>query len=466
MNITNGLFGVSLVVAVAAMGGCASSQPKLTPEEILAQYTQVADLEASINSAKSKGAQLLAPEGYNKALDSLENAMNAAHNNNSDVANREALEGLEVMKKVDSDTANNRKILSEVLSARERAIDAGALTLQVEKFADLDEDLKAASTLVEDGNVEKAKQRRPKLIDGYKQLELATLKQGTVDQARAAIANAKNQGAKKYAPKTLAEAEEAMMLAVSILDADRTQTDKADVQAKNARWLAEQSAAITETVKDFDRRDYTMEDVVLWHQAKLSTINEPLGGQLPFNEPGDNAVLSLRDSVIALKGAEDTYGKQLAETEMQRQILEEEDRVNKAKFEKIQAMFDGKEANVYRQRQNVTISAHGFQFPTGQSEIQTGNFPLMNKIIHAIRIFPGSRIEVSGHTDSTGADNINQRLSQERADKVGKFLTEVGEIDPGRITTRGYGESRPVATNETAAGRAENRRVEIRIINE
>ena len=123
--------------------------------------------------------------------------MNAAHNNNSDVANREAVEGLEVMKKVDSDTANNRNILSEVLSARERAIDAGALTLQAEKFADLDEDLKAASTLVEDGNVEKAKQRRPKLIDGYKQLELATLKQGTVDQARAAIANAKNQGAKK-----------------------------------------------------------------------------------------------------------------------------------------------------------------------------------------------------------------------------------------------------------------------------
>jgi outer membrane protein OmpA-like peptidoglycan-associated protein len=73
---------------------------------------------------------------------------------------------------------------------------------------------------------------------------------------------------------------------------------------------------------------------------------------------------------------------------------------------------------------------------------------------------------VTGHTDSTGADNINQSISEARAEKVGKFLTEVGEIASSRITTSGYGESRPVASNETAAGRAENRRVEIKIINE
>ncbi len=129
-------------------------------------------------------------------------------------------------------------------------------------------------------------------------------------------------------------------------------------------------------------------------------------------------------------------------------------------------MFTKQEANVYLQRQDVLISAHGFQFPSGVSEIQTDNFPLMNKIIRAIRIFPNARIEVSGHTDSTGADNINKSLSQARAEKVGKFLSEVGDISVKRITSVGYGESRPLATNKTAAGRAENRRVEIRIINQ
>ncbi len=73
---------------------------------------------------------------------------------------------------------------------------------------------------------------------------------------------------------------------------------------------------------------------------------------------------------------------------------------------------------------------------------------------------------MTGHTDSTGSDKINQSISKARAEKVGKFLTEVGEIDSARITTSGDGESRPVATNGTAAGRAENRRVEINIIHE
>ena len=466
MKMTTGLFGLSLIAAVAILGGCASSQARLTPEQVLAEYPMVANLDKSVNRAKSRGAQLLAPESFNQALDSLESAMNAAHNNKADKANLEASEGLKIMNKVNSDIESNREVLSEVLSARERAIDAGVVTLQADKLADLDEKLKATATLVEDGNIEKAKQRRPKLIAGYTQLELATLKLGASDLAKSAIANAKQQGAKKYAPRTLAEAEEAMALAVSILDADRTQTDKADAQANKAKWLAEQSAAITETVRDFDRRDYTMEDVVLWHQAQLSTVNEPLGGQLPFNEPSDKAVLSLRNAILALKDAEDKSGKQLALTEKERQARQQQERATREKFEKVQAMFNANEANVYLQRQNVLISAHGFQFPSGQSEIQTENFPLMNKIIRAIKIFPGARIEVAGHTDSVGSDAINKNLSQARAEKVGKFLKEVGEIEPTRITTHGYGESRPVASNETIAGRAENRRVEIKIINE
>jgi outer membrane protein OmpA-like peptidoglycan-associated protein len=292
------------------------------------------------------------------------------------------------------------------------------------------------------------------------------LKQGTADKAKSAIASAKQQGAEKYAPKTIAQAEEEMALAVTILDADRTQTAKADAQANKAKWLAEKSASITETVKDFDRRDYTMEDVVLWHQAQLSTVNEPIGGQLPFNESSDAVVLSLKASIDKLKTAELNYSKQLATTEKERLALEAKDRAVKKQFETVQAMFTPEEAKVYLQRQNVLISAQGFQFPSGVSEIQTDNFPLMNKIIRAIKLFPDSRIEVSGHTDSTGADNVNKTLSQARAEKVSKFLTDVGEISANRITAVGYGESRPLATNKTAEGRAENRRVEIKIINQ
>ncbi|MDZ4261570.1 MAG: OmpA family protein, partial [Pseudomonadota bacterium] len=124
-----------------------------------------------------------------------------------------------------------------------------------------------------------------------------------------------------------------------------------------------------------------------------------------------------------------------------------------------------KEATVYRQLQNVLISAHGFSFPSGQSEIQADNFPLMNKIVDAIKTFPNARIEVGGHTDSSGSDAANQKLSEARAAKVAKFLKEVGGIAADRVSSRGFGEAKPVASNETGEGRAENRRVEIKIVN-
>ena len=466
MKITTGSYCLSLIVAFVVLGGCASSQPKLTQEQVLSEYPEISSLVTEVKNAKAKGSEYLAPESYTTASKSLESATNAAYNNKSDKAKKAAGEGLKVLDKMKSDTSKSRELLTEVLQARERAMAAGAKTLESEKLAKLDKDLKKTATLVEEGDIEKAKQQRPKLLEGYTQLELTALKQGTADMAKSAIASAKEQGAKKYAPKTLAQAEEKMTLAVSILDADRTQTDKADIQAKNAKYLAEKSSVITEIVKDFDRRDYTKEDMVLWHQSKLTEVNQPLGAQLPFNESDDKVVLSLKSAIIKLKAAEDKYGKELASTEKERLALEEKDSINKQKFDKVQAMFTKEEANVYLQRQNVLISAFGFIFPSGQSEIQTANFPLMNKIIRAIEIFPKARIEVTGHTDDTGSDNINQSISEARAKNVGKFLVEVGDINQDRITTAGYGESRPVASNGTAAGRAENRRVDINIINE
>ncbi len=466
MKIATNLFKLNLLAAIIVLGGCASSQPKLTQEQVLELFPQVTQLDSAVKDSKSKGAELFAPESYARVSGSLDSAMDAALNNEQDNASKAVAEGLKTIDKLNSDTQKSREILSEVVDARQRAISAGVVSLQGDELTEMDKKLKKASALIENGKIEDAKQLRPELIEGYTKLELTTLKMGTAEKAKSTIANAKNHEAKKYAPKTLAEAEETLALAESILEADRTQTDKANAQAKNAQWLAEKSSSITETVKDFERRDYSTEDIVLWYQQQLNTINEPIGGPLPFNKANDDMVQSFKTTVKQLKFAEVEYSEQLALTEIERTTILQKETARKEKFEEVQAMFTAKEANVYRQRQNVLISAHGFHFPSGKSEIQTDNFPLMNKIIRAIKIFPNSRIKITGHTDSTGSNNINQSVSQARAENVGKFLIEVGELSKSRIKTTGYGESRPVATNKTEKGRAENRRVEINIINE
>ena len=112
------------------------------------------------------------------------------------------------------------------------------------------------------------------------------------------------------------------------------------------------------------------------------------------------------------------------------------------------------------------IKAQGFYFPSGSAEIKTINFPLMNKLINAIREFPDSRLEVSGHTDAIGSAENNLPLSKNRAKNVADFLINVGHVKRTDIIVNGYGETRPVASNDTEQGRTQNRRIELLIVNE
>ncbi len=434
---------------------------KTDQEQILSQNEQIAKLDKDLDNARAQGADYLAPEGYAAAAAQLGLAMNEAAGGRNDAANTAARMGLNGLPKVQRDVEQSKDLLREVLAARTRAMNAGAATLYTGDTADLEGDLRKTTALVERGNLEDVKKRRPKLIAGYEQLELMSLKEGMVDSAKAALENARKNGADKYAPKTYKLAEEEMALALSVLDADRTRTEKANAHASRAKWLAERSIAITELVRDFDRRDYTQEDVVLWYQAQLSEIGEPLGKDLPFDTANRDVVISMQNSLKDLIKQRDETA--VAGSQYKQELSLTEDQ--KSAIDRVEAMFTTSEANVYQQRKNVLISAHGLRFPPGGSELESENFVLLNKIIKAIDVFPNSAIRVSGHTDSTGGDAVNMKLSEERADKVARFLTEVGGIAGDRITVYGYGKTRPVASNETVDGRAANRRVEILIEN-
>jgi len=85
------------------------------------------------------------------------------------------------------------------------------------------------------------------------------------------------------------------------------------------------------------------------------------------------------------------------------------------------------------------------------------------KLDHAAQVMadnPGIRVNIEGHTDSVGSDSYNQSLSERRAKSVVDYLLGKG-VDAGRLMPTGFGESRPVATNDTAEGRAQNRRVDL-----
>lgn len=103
-------------------------------------------------------------------------------------------------------------------------------------------------------------------------------------------------------------------------------------------------------------------------------------------------------------------------------------------------------------------------FDSGKSRIKTSSYTVLNEIIAILSKHPNSRFMIEGHTDSSGSATFNQRLSESRALSVKNFLASHG-VSGYRLTSSGYGESRPVASNATKEGRRQNRRVEINLIN-
>jgi OOP family OmpA-OmpF porin len=104
----------------------------------------------------------------------------------------------------------------------------------------------------------------------------------------------------------------------------------------------------------------------------------------------------------------------------------------------------------------------GVNFDFDKSDIRSDGRPVLDEAIRVLQAEPGVTVTVEGHTDSMGTDAYNQALSERRARAVASYL-KAGGISGKRLSTVGYGESKPVASNATDDGRAQNRRVEFRI---
>lgn len=102
-------------------------------------------------------------------------------------------------------------------------------------------------------------------------------------------------------------------------------------------------------------------------------------------------------------------------------------------------------------------------FQIGKAVLTTQSYSELNRLVVILQENPGMKIEISGHTDITGSQEINKRLSTERAKAVVDYLTQKG-IDRARLTYNGYGSDQPIADNKTEAGRSKNRRVEFKIL--
>lgn len=104
-----------------------------------------------------------------------------------------------------------------------------------------------------------------------------------------------------------------------------------------------------------------------------------------------------------------------------------------------------------------------FLFAVDSSALLAGSYDELDRVAKVLAQYPETTIRIAGHTDSTGSEDYNQKLSERRAEAVKNALVGMG-VDASRMTTIGFGETKPVASNSTEAGRQQNRRVEVRIV--
>lgn len=131
---------------------------------------------------------------------------------------------------------------------------------------------------------------------------------------------------------------------------------------------------------------------------------------------------------------------------------------------KLRQALQGSGVQVRREGDNLYLIMPGnITFASGRAEINAGFYDVLNSVGLVLKEFDKTAIHISGHTDSTGDATKNQILSEDRAQSVGQYLIGRG-VKSGRIQTSGAGARYPIASNSTASGREQNRRVELKLL--
>lgn len=198
----------------------------------------------------------------------------------------------------------------------------------------------------------------------------------------------------------------------------------------------------------------------LAYLAKQRTaIAQETAKQKSAEETVANAAKERGDIRLEARTAEvDKAQQQAAKARMQSEISQEQARDAEMRSRQLEAEL--KELNAKQTERGMVITLGDVLFDTNKAQLKPGGIRSLEKLAGFLKQYPQRNVQVEGHTDSTGSADYNLELSERRANAVRTSLLDMG-INSDRISTRGYGQESPVASNDTAMGRQLNRRVEI-----
>lgn len=499
------------------IAACAGPPLKLEPIPVTANPTEeVSKLQAEIANARQQQVNLLSPAWFNKAETSLGDAkrMVAEKGDMGTIGTNISQGRAEITKALEM--ANiSRTVIPEAIKGRDLARVAGAIsfgqdyTVVENRFLDLTRE-------IEDKNLDFAQRNEQKVVNGFRVLEIRAIKETTLGEVRNLLIQAEKEGAKTLAPKVFDHARKELQEVDAFISANPYAREEMHQKAVAALFQTNRLVQLTRQSDQF--RNMQSIEIALWVEDVIQNTSEKLGAPDMRDQPTRIQVSNILGTSSALKTDRDFLSeksqnqqaeidgllvshqnelqslrqKHSAETsdlqakletevgqkekaEMAKRAEQErlesekqevEDRLASERkfneqYSQVQALFTSGEAECYKQGQQMVVRLRGMSFPVGQSIIMPENYPLLSKVQQAIRTFDDPSVTIEGHTDSTGTPELNNHLSQMRAEAVREYLLANALTTGDKVTAVGYGPSRPLSPNTTTEGRAQNRRIDL-----
>lgn len=444
------------------------------------------DADAAKAAADGADAKLLAPRSYERGMAEYNDAEVALERGrNIETVRSNAADATRYFKTATTSAELARVKLAQVMKSRQDAANARAPELSPDIWAEAQRKFADAIRLLERGDLKATTRREIEATSLYRDAELVAIKAEYLSETRRLLADADRARVGRYAPITLGKAKQLLANAERELNENRYDTDLPRNLARQANYEAKHAIYLSEVVRRVRDKDLTTEQLVLGWEVSLRDIAgaadvqpdmeegpDRLAAELVAyidaarnenqaltQENGENAI-RLADMEEEMAALDERLGGATEERAALIQRLEAQARV-KEQFERVEKMFTASEARVFREGNNIILRMVGLTFASGDAQLPPASFDLLGKVEKAIDVFPRSELIIEGHTDSFGGDDSNQKLSQTRAESVQQYMINAMRIPTYRLIATGYGETRPIASNETESGRQRNRRIDI-----
>lgn len=458
MNASNILFKPMMgLAALTLVTACAGKIKKADIADTANPRDEIARLEKDLQDARSRDVDVLAEKDFKKSEKWVSDAKeDLADGKKQEKILDDVRYAQSYLNEANQTAADRRQKLPTLFEARQAAVTAGVMNHPELKkdFSKIDDQVSDKADNLSDLKTEKIAKLQQEYIDIERRAVILT----ELAPAISKVNGAKKDKADKKAPNTLKNAEidlknaENMIstnvrnkpgFAAAVAKSNASSTLLTDVMAtinQNGKNLPEATAL--KLVSQTKRIDGLQGELVQTQGQLNQTQGELNQTEASKTQLQAAAAARLNQSNKALTQAEQTVAMQKA-------------------IEEARSQFSPDEAEAYQQGSALMIRLKKMNFSSGRSDLPADSMALLAKVTEVAKTLNAEDIKVEGHTDGVGTEAKNQTLSQKRADSVAQYLKTNGFE---KVEAEGHGFSKPLASNKTKEGRAQNRRVDITII--